>query len=194
MKNDLRIAVTKRMIQEALLQLLKSKPLDKIKVNELCAESGVNRATFYRHYETLQDVLLEIEKDFIRKMPRPGKPPRNMEEARTQLEMACTYLHDHADMVKLLFRNITDEDMAQEMNEFYKNFLELRKTEAPVPELDADTARIILALLGGGCRSLLRQWILEDIPKTPQEIAAIICHVIRLPSAPDFMPTDTKLK
>ena len=71
MKQDLRVAVTKRMIQEALIRLLKNKPIDKIKVNELCEESGINRATFYRHYETLQDILREIEADVIRAMPQP---------------------------------------------------------------------------------------------------------------------------
>ena len=94
MKQDLRVAVTKRMIQEALIRLLKNKPIDKIKVNELCEESGINRATFYRHYETLQDILREIEADVIRAMPQPRQKPRTLEDARAYLKQVCTYIYD----------------------------------------------------------------------------------------------------
>lgn len=186
MKQDLRVAVTKRLIKEALLRLLNEKPLDKIKVNELCAESGVNRATFYRHYEALQDVLHEIEEEFIRQMPHPAKPPRNITEARDYMETVCTYLYAHSDMIKLLFLNRTDADMMQGMNEFYRSFLELRKKETPVPEMDEDTVKVIIALVGGGGRCLLQQWILGDIQKTPKEIADILCNVIRWPGSSDF--------
>lgn len=185
MKQDLRIAVTKRMIREALLCLLKMKPLNKIKVNELCAEAGVNRATFYRHYETLQDVLHEMEVEFIRQMPHPAKPPRNVNEAQDYMEAGCTYFYDHSEMIKLLFLNRTDADMMQGMNEFCRSFLELRKKEMPTPDMDEDTVKAIIALIGGGGHCLLRQWILGDIHKTPKEIAAILCNVIHWPTYKD---------
>lgn len=41
----------------ALLALLEKKPFDYITVSELCAEAGVNRSTFYLHYENTQDLL-----------------------------------------------------------------------------------------------------------------------------------------
>ena len=85
--------------------------------------------------------------------------------------------------MKLLIRCNTDEDMMGRLNDFFRQFWELRKEEPQFAHVDEDTARIVVALLGGGCYCLLRQWILEDIPKTPQEIAAIITNVIRLPGA-----------
>ena len=186
MKQDLRIAVTKRMIQEALLRLLKTKPLDKIKINELCAESGVNRATFYRHYETLHEVLHEIEVEFIRQMPHPAKPPRTVTEARDHMEAVCTYFYDHSDMIKLLFLNRTDADMRQGLNEFYRSFLELRNKEMPASDMDEDSVKVIIALVGGGGYCLLQQWILGDILKSPKEIADVLCNVIRWPGCSDF--------
>lgn len=51
MKDDQRIALTKRLLREGLLRLLSKTDLNKISVTQLCIESGINRATFYRHYE-----------------------------------------------------------------------------------------------------------------------------------------------
>ena len=43
----------------ALISLLKKKPFDYITVIEICKEAGVNRSTFYLHYETVGDLLQE---------------------------------------------------------------------------------------------------------------------------------------
>ena len=52
-KENQRIALTKKLLQEGLLRLLETKTLDKISVTVLCRESGINRATFYNHYNSL---------------------------------------------------------------------------------------------------------------------------------------------
>lgn len=178
MKQDLRVTVTKQMIHKALLQLLENKNIDKVKVSELCAESGVNRATFYRHYETLQDVLHEVESDFIRNMPCPDEPPRNIEDVRTKIENICTYMYDHAPIVKILLLNRTDEDMTQTLLAFYKELLERRHTAPFLSSIDSDKYQIIITFFGGGCHYLLKKWIMGDIHKTPKELAEIICEII----------------
>lgn len=183
MKNDLRIAVTKRMIKESLLSLLKEKPLSKIKVSELCERSGINRATFYRHYETLQDALQEIETDFIHQMPRPERSPKNIEEAQQHMEAVCTYLYENSDMVKLLFLDKNSPDLVECLDHFYHDILSSRSLELPFPE---DTVQILISFWVGGCQSLMRKWILDDIHKTPAQIAEILCHVIRWPQTLPF--------
>lgn len=46
-------------MDEAFLALLEKKDFAYITVKELCAAAGVNRSTFYLHYETLEDLLGE---------------------------------------------------------------------------------------------------------------------------------------
>ena len=179
MKQDLRVTVTKRMIQEALLRLLETRPIDKIRVNELCAESGVNRATFYRHYETLQDILREMETDVIRTMPQPRQKPRNMEEARAYLKKLCTYMYDHTDIMKILVQNRTDEEVMQSITGFYRDYLELYLNTLPTGRPDEDTIQIALALLSGGSYCLLKKCAMGQIRKTPEELADILCGMIR---------------
>ena len=192
MKENQRITVTKRMLREGLLRLLKTKNLDKIHINELCEESGINRATFYRHYKSPQDVLMELELEFVKQVAPLTRRPQNVKEAEKQLENACAYVYDHADIAKILFRCSTVEGLMRGINEFYCQFLELWKKESQFAPLDESVARIVIALLGGGGYCLLRQWILDDIPKTPQEIAAILCNVLRWPVPLDFLLAEDK--
>lgn len=46
-------------IDEAFLKLLSKKELEYITVKEICLASDVSRSTFYLHYETINDLLLE---------------------------------------------------------------------------------------------------------------------------------------
>lgn len=188
MKENQRVAVTKRMLKEGLLRLLEEKPLEKIHVSELCSESGINRATFYRHYETPYDVLAELEMDiageFLLNLSR--QPPQTMVEARKMMGTLCTHIYDHADIFKVLFRCSSDEDMRRKVTVFYKHLWDLRKDELQFANMDEETAMMIITMLGGGCYCLLRYWIMYDIQKTPSEIAAILCNVIRWPMQSDF--------
>ena len=46
-------------MDEALLILLENKEYEYITVKEICQKAGVNRSTFYLHYETIDDLLKE---------------------------------------------------------------------------------------------------------------------------------------
>ena len=50
---------------KALLNLLDKKPFEFITISEICEEAGVNRSTFYLHYENTCDLLEETIKYLI---------------------------------------------------------------------------------------------------------------------------------
>jgi probable dihydroxyacetone kinase regulator len=49
--------ITKRALSESLKKLLSEKPLDKITVTDLVNDCGVNRQTFYYHFQDLYDLV-----------------------------------------------------------------------------------------------------------------------------------------
>lgn len=62
---DNRVRYTKMVLQQALLKILKEKSIDKVTVKEICEAAERNRGTFYLHYGTPNDLLREIEEQFI---------------------------------------------------------------------------------------------------------------------------------
>jgi AcrR family transcriptional regulator len=59
-KTDRRTLYTRQVVKDALLELLKSNPYDKINVTMLCRQAEITRATFYLHYADLNEVLDEV--------------------------------------------------------------------------------------------------------------------------------------
>ena len=58
-KQESRYQYTASLMDEALLLIQEQKDFDAITVKEVCQKAGVNRSTFYLHYETMNDLLEE---------------------------------------------------------------------------------------------------------------------------------------
>lgn len=65
-KTDRRTLLTKALIKDALLELLRNTAYEKITVTALCKEAEITRATFYLHYQNLDQVLDETLDDALR--------------------------------------------------------------------------------------------------------------------------------
>lgn len=60
MAGDRRVARTKTALTGALFELLAEKEFSKISVTELARRADVDRKTFYLHYQTVEDILVEF--------------------------------------------------------------------------------------------------------------------------------------
>lgn len=176
MKNlNQRIVLTKRMLREGLLRLLETKTLDKINITELCRESGINRATFYRHYDLPRDILTEMQEEFTEELFAQFKNPLTERE----IERFFTYFSQNADLVRIFIRYNSYDDLLRMFSRFYQSVLDqdLTYTEK-IKEFDSQSQKLLCTYLAGGAYFLLRQWLMEEIPKTPKEIAAIALSII----------------
>ncbi len=66
-KSESKYYNTAQKMDEALLTLLDTKSFDYITVKDICTVAGVNRSTFYLHYETIIDLLDETVEHISRK-------------------------------------------------------------------------------------------------------------------------------
>ena len=68
-KNESKYFNTAILFDETLIYLLEKKDIEYITVKEICNKAGVNRSTFYLHYESISDLIEEtmnyINKKFV---------------------------------------------------------------------------------------------------------------------------------
>lgn len=77
-KSESKYHNTALLMNQALVELLNKKDFEYITVKEICAKAGVNRSTFYLHYETINDLLEEclenINKRFLEHFDKNAEP------------------------------------------------------------------------------------------------------------------------
>lgn len=60
---DLRVArgeQSKEVLRQSFIKLFKTREPEEISVVELCRKAGVNRSTFYAHYQYMDQLILEV--------------------------------------------------------------------------------------------------------------------------------------
>lgn len=86
--------LSKEYITEALLQLMDKKDYDKIAITEITKKAGVNRVTFYRNFNSKDDIikncLLSYNKD---------------ESNENGMYLILKYFSDNKDIIKLLYKS-----------------------------------------------------------------------------------------
>ena len=173
-----RIMLTKRLLKESLLKLLKETDIFHITVKELCANSGINRSTFYNHYTNPQDVLFEIEQEAAAAILEHIRNTEKNEDLYMNLLTVCEYIYANRETQRIIMQNNTVEDMTKVL--FYPAF------EFQIPEIylskkiNQNPIDIQLAciFLSSGIYNALKKWIIDDIAKSPEEIASILYHMI----------------
>ena len=58
-KSESKYYNTALLMDEALLLILEKKEYEYITVKEICEKAGVNRSTFYLHYNSMDELLYE---------------------------------------------------------------------------------------------------------------------------------------
>lgn len=67
-KTDLRVIKTKRAINNALIDLLRKKSINKITVAELSQKAEINKGTFYLHYVDIYDLYQKALQEHLIKV------------------------------------------------------------------------------------------------------------------------------
>lgn len=99
------------LIRETTLDMMEERPFYKIKVSDLTNTAHIGRSTFYLHYDSIYDVVEEIENDFIRGLQEESasmsayadSSPEDYAQAALQIEMMnAAYIREHARTFRLL--------------------------------------------------------------------------------------------
>lgn len=176
-KENQRIALTKKLLQEGLLRLLETKSLDKISVTELCRESGINRATFYNHYNSPQELLDDIEARITKALQQIIGNPQTAQEVIDHTEAVCTFFYDHSRTLLILHRCHSDKDITDALYELNQNFQLYRLNSRYTRTLNQDSLHLVSVFFYTGCYNMLLDWISNNLPMTPKEMATLMVRL-----------------
>ncbi|API92128.1 MULTISPECIES: TetR/AcrR family transcriptional regulator [unclassified Virgibacillus] len=90
MKVDRRIRKSKNALKTALIQLMKEKDLQQITITDVVKTADLNRGTFYKHYQILEDLLEELIDDVITDLIQSFREPYHNKETFILQEMTAS--------------------------------------------------------------------------------------------------------
>lgn len=173
MAENRRVRMTKRLMKDALLELLEVKPLEKITVTDVCAAADVNRSSFYAHYQDIHALLRELEDEVLEHIPVPEGPIG----ADSAFPAALELYFDHVQQNARLFRALI---LRREDARFDRRLVDAVMARNR-PLLEGDAGRYAYVFFVNGVVGLLREWLGEGCPLSSREMARLVLALCREP-------------
>ena len=163
-----RVRMTKRLMKDALLELLEHEELSNISVTAVCETADVHRSTFYKYYTDTTKLLRDIEKDFLDMIPAP---PQILDQQNLdQLLTAATAFFDYIKQNKKAFLVLLSENAGSCFTLRLVEFL--CSGYIPVDEnTDELNVRLIQLFIANGTVGIMREWVNTGFPVSSREIA-----------------------
>lgn len=98
-KKDLRVVKTQKYLYDALVNLMKDRPFEEIKVSDICNEAMINRSTFYAHYNDKYELLADYIKDLKESLTKELAKNKNISNTKEY----------YLEMIRLLLNHIEDK-------------------------------------------------------------------------------------
>ena len=168
--------MTKRMLKDALLELLEHNDLTSISVTEICETADVHRSTFYKYYADPADLLREAEQDFLDRIPVPPEPldPQSQEQLLQSTTTFFDYVRENGKAFRILFGESCDNRFSARLVEY------LCMQPIPLPAgRDDPSGRFVQLYIANGTVGMLREWVQSDFPVSSRQIAEMMYFLSR---------------
>lgn len=169
---DRRIKYTKNIIKTTFLSLLEEKDIKKITVSEICKLSDINRATFYRYYLDVYDLLNKIQEDFIMELKTASNNESIYTVSTFSKELLKVFL-DNKELVRILFNTNNNIYFLNDILSIAYEKCKL-KWESDLPDLKEDDIEYASVFIFNGALGVINYWVKNDFDKDVDEISAII--------------------
>lgn len=176
---------TALLMDEALLFLLEKKDYEFITIKEICEKAGVNRSTFYLHYETMEDLLVEtiemITKRFYETFDNEILDINNLCKDELFLindKYLIPYLNFIKENKKIYKLIHTKPQIFNTKEAFLKLYNELFSKILDKYYVETGEQEYIFAYFSFGLVAIIEKWIEKDCVDDINMIANIMKNVI----------------
>jgi len=158
--------VVRRNLTEALLRLLEEKRLDEITVTELVAHAQVARVSFYRNFDSLDEVLACAVRQVASEWLEEVGPDLRHRDPHAYMLALLRKVYEQRRLNDVLMKSDRMDILRAEFSNAFGVGCADRR----------ESAR--RAFLAGGLYNLVYRWTLSDYDSTPEALADFVYEMI----------------
>lgn len=193
---------TAEKMDRSLIALLAEKPFEYITISELCKRAGVNRSTFYLHYENICELLEETSRylidGFLSYFPVDTEAitarfsQREKEEliflSSEYLHPYLTYIRDNAEVFSTALAHTKSFGFEAVFARLFEHVFDpiLERFHYP-----AGDRLYVMQFYLNGINALVGQWLKEGCERPVEEMSCLIRMCVLGPKKTEKRPVST---
>ncbi|RMF81216.1 MAG: TetR/AcrR family transcriptional regulator [Chloroflexi bacterium] len=181
-KLDRRVRRTRRMLRDALLELLREKEYDNLTVQDITNRAELRRATFYLHYKDKDALLVAVLMETFDALVEELEPVMQKDVIAGKTSLAtyrALYMHmaAHADRYRFIFTEPGTTAVARKIRDYLAGHIarSLRELAADAVTLPVD---VVAHYIAGSELALMTWWLENDQPHSPDDMAQMTQQLV----------------
>jgi AcrR family transcriptional regulator len=183
---DPRIIRTAQACEQAIVELASQRPVSQITVAELADRAGVTRATFYNHYTSPLELVIQVLLADLEQAHRLEEERRaeGGYSAAQMLRLSTADVADHIERFEALYRHAVadpaDSAVYEALVRHFTEYAQAFIARCTHPHLPDKNHQVIAQFVAHGFAGAIKAWLSDDTLTKPDLVdAAIAC-------APEF--------
>ncbi len=188
-KNESKYFNTAIRMDEALITLLEKKDFEYITIKEICEVAGVNRSTFYLHYENTSDLLKETTRYILDKhFAYYSADTKGITERFENCELGdlvfvtteyltpyLTFMKENKRIFKVSIKQFHSMNMGEVYDKMFKHIFDPILSRFHVPESERS---YVIKFYLTGVFAVLMEWLNQDCADDMSTVIRIITDCV----------------
>lgn len=170
MAEDMRVRKTKRALRNALLELLKEKPVSTLTTTELCRRAEVNRNTFYSHYSSPNHLLQTLEDEFIAIVLDIVEEAMPNEDYTAIMEKICEAMYENRELTSVIISENGNPDYTSRIIGITHSRV-MEHWASGMAKLNRNDLELLYTYTTFGTQKCVQDWMEDGCRVAPKEIA-----------------------
>lgn len=179
-KEDRRIRRTKKLLRQALAELMNEKEFKDITVKEITERADLNRGTFYFHYTDTYDLKDQIEDELIhvlRQNLETYQPTESNHSIRMIANAVLGYIDNDRFLFRTLFHDSSGEGIRSKMTRVLEDMIyQLQKTH--MLENNERQRKYVCRFLANGIVGMIAMFLEQERENALEEASRIMDDMI----------------
>jgi AcrR family transcriptional regulator len=169
-RDDRRSRRTRRLVTAAMSELLVEMAYDQITIQAILDRADIGRATFYNHFRDKLDVVDAVAAEMLQGVAIPSVPPGS-----SALPIADLFRHaaERATSLRAMLDTPSGEVFWRESQKAWSAAIERSYASPRGRPGGTVPAPLAAEFVTGGFTAILRWWLREGMPYTPDQMAVM---------------------
>lgn len=183
MKNDRRISKSTKALKNALITLMEKKDFKKISITDIVQLADLNRGTFYKHYETKEELLNELIDDVMEDLVQSYREPYLHTDSFTiaELTTSTVKIFEHVESFGNFYTIIVNSNVLPGFQNRICNALKQLAQSDLVVEMSPNeriNAELLSSYNAYAIFGLIVEWVRGGFKYTPTYMAEQLIEIL----------------
>ncbi len=168
---DRRVKITKKILKEALVEIMRTVPIHNISIKKICETADVNRSTFYHHYQSVvelyDDIINDISFDITAILEKNKTAHSSLSTVIAEL---LVYAESKREFCLVLLSDKGNISIGEKLTTIVSRFIGA--------DVNSELAMYCTQFISAGLVNILWMWLNKENRLPPHKVAELIVTIL----------------